>query len=755
MATPDNHPALFPLAVSPPGTTIINGRCRLQTFCGRRFVSVFGVILAQYATSDLMSEAYAMVSLVEQRYAEQNEVARAFNCSTRTVRRYQERFAAGGLPALARTNGYPKGRSRLPQSRDRTVSRLKAEGRPNSEIARHFGVTEKAIRKQLKRLGWQEQRPVQPLLLTDCGSDPNLSASQDATLRTAMLPMPPASDPNLSAFIERPSRDHNPADRAIDRFLARSGLLRDAAPVFSSSAAVPRAGVLLAIPALLKTGVFDCAKAVYGDIGPAFYGLRTTVLTMLLMALLRIKRPEALKEHAPGELGRLLGLDRAPEVKTLRRKLTVLAAFNRAVSFGRELARRRIQAHGGAMGFLYLDGHVRVYHGKHQIPKAHVTRMRISMPATSDYWVNDQGGEPLFVVTAEANEGLAHMLPSVLAELRGLVGERRVTVVFDRGGWSPKLFMGIIAQGFDILTYRKGGCRRIPPGHFRDCSAVIDNREVAYSLADQGVWLLGGKLRLRQVTRLGDDGHQTHIITSRRDLPAIEVAYRMFERWRQENFFKYLREEYAFDALTDYQLDPANPERSVPNPLRKNMDRKLREAKLELQELSSQYGLDAFTSVEARRRTMRGFKIAASETGRAIAAAELRVARLKRRRARLPLRVPVAQVVDGQVVRLSTERKHLTNCLKMVAYQAESELTALIAGHYHRADDEGRTLMQSALASTADLHVTDTELEVVLAPMSSAHRTRAVSALCDELTAQASVFPGSKLRLRYRVAAPV
>ena len=752
MATPDNHPKLFPPAASPPGSTHINGRCRIQTACGRRVVSVSGIILAQYATSDLMSEAYAMVSLVEQGHAGQNEVAQAFACSPRTVRRYQERFAAGGLPALARTNGYPKGLPRLPQSRGQTVARLKAAGQSNGDIARRFGITEKAIRKQLKRLGWQKQWPVQPLLLSDGGSDPNLSDSQNAHLCAPITPATTASDPNLSAFIERPSRDQDPDNRAIDRFLARAGLLHDAVPVFSSNAAVPRAGVLLAIPALIKTGVFDCASNVYGDIGPAFYGLRTTVLTMLLMALLRIKHPEVLKEHAPAELGRLLGLDRAPEVKTLRRKLTILAAFNRAVPFGRELARLRLQTHGGAMGFLYLDGHVRVYHGKHQIPKAHVARMRLSMPATSDYWVNDQGGEPLFVVTAEANAGLAHMLPPLLTELRGLIGERRVTVVFDRGGWSPKLFKDIIAQGFDILTYRKGRARRIPPGRFRDCASVIDSREVAYRLADQGVWLLGGKLRLRQVTRLGDDGHQTHVITSRRDLPAIEVAYRMFERWRQENFFKYLRAEYALDALVDYQLDPANPARTVPNPLRKDMDWKVRQAKLELQELASKYGLDTFTSVEARRRTMRGFKIAASETGRAIAATELRVARLARRRARLPLRVPVAQVVDGQVVRLSTERKHLTNCLKMVAYQAESELTGLVARHYRRAGDEGRTLIQTALASTADLVVTDTELEVVLTPLSSAHRTKAVSALCEELTAQAAVFPGSKLRLRYRVA---
>ncbi len=154
--------------------------------------------------------------------------------------------------------------------------------------------------------------------------------------------------------------------------LARLGLLADAASWFRPGRAIPRAGVLLAVPALVGSGVFEVARAVYGSLGPAFYGLRTTILTLLMMALLRLKRPEALKEHAPPELGRLLGLDRAPEVKTLRRKLGEMAALGRAVAFGRELFSRRVAARGEALGFLYVDGHVRVYHGKHTLPKAHV-----------------------------------------------------------------------------------------------------------------------------------------------------------------------------------------------------------------------------------------------------------------------------------------------------------------------------------------------------------------------------------------------
>jgi hypothetical protein len=149
--------------------------------------------------------------------------------------------------------------------------------------------------------------------------------------------------------------DTDPADRRVDRLMAYMGFIDDAAPLFCSATHVPGAGVLLALPALVGSGVFHCAREIYGSIGPAFYGLRTSVLALLLMALLRIKRPEGLKEHPPENLGRVLGLDRAPEVKTLRRKLARLAAFGRGAQFSRALAQQRVAQRGAAMGFLYVD----------------------------------------------------------------------------------------------------------------------------------------------------------------------------------------------------------------------------------------------------------------------------------------------------------------------------------------------------------------------------------------------------------------
>jgi hypothetical protein len=254
------------------------------------------------------------------------------------------------------------------------------------------------------------------------------------------------------------------------------------------------------------------------------------------------------------------------------------------------------------------------------------------------------------------------------------------------------------------------------------------------------------------VTRLGEDGHQTPIVTSRRDLAAVTVAYRMFERWRQENFFKYLREEYALDALVDYDVEAEDKARTVPNPERRRTDKLLAAAKAELKQVQALYGKAAAANEERERPTIRGFKIAHGKLGQRMREAKERVEVLERRREQLPARVPVAQLAGEPLVRLSRERKHLTNCIKMVAYQAESELLALLRPHYARADDEGRTQVTSVLQSAADIEVAGKELRIRLAPPSSTHRTKAVVALCETLNGMAVRFPGTHLRMRFGVA---
>jgi transposase len=767
--------ALALRSLAPSNIAVINARCAVRAEGDQRVILVNGLPVHHYCADDEVAEAYAMVFLIDSGYAQQADVARAFSRSVRTVRRYQERYAEGGMVALGREEGWRRGRRRIRGKRLRTIEALKAQGLSNREVAHRLGVTENAIRKLVgpSKSPESTQLPLPATLVgserpatmnvsaatsTAKGEDRRAQSAEEKTEDRTSEPTPEAGDGDGDGDDHEPvpmSLDHDASDRTLDRYLAYMGLLNDAAPLFREGVSIPGAGALLALPCLVKSGVFRISHKLYGDIGPAFYGLRTTILTLLLMALLRVKRTEQLKEKDPAAFGRLLGLDRAPEVKTLRRGLTRLAAQHCAEQLGSELARVRVEQRGHLMGFLYVDGHVRAYHGDREISSnAYVTRRHLAMPATTDYWVNDRSGDPLLVITGDVDAALTKAMPRLLSEVRQVIGEQKVTIVFDRGGWSPKLFAQMIKDGFDLLTYRKGHYRRINESRFVRRRGKFDGHFVTYLLHDAPVRFLNSRLRLRQVTRLCDDGHQIQILTSRWDLRDIEVAYRMFDRWRQENFFKYMREEYLLDALVDYRIEPEDPTRTIPNPERRALDKQLREARADVARLEQEFGSAAVNNSEQRRPTMRGFKIAHGKLGKQLRAARSRVSRLFDKRRSVPKRVEIRDFKERAVVKLATERKHLTDIIKMVAYQTESDLIGILRLHYARIDQEGRTLLHELFATAGDIRVSDNELNITLGPLSSPHRTQAAQALCETLDKTNTMFPGSRLQVRFAMRPP-
>lgn len=532
------------------------------------------------------------------------------------------------------------------------------------------------------------------------------------------------------------------------------GQLTEAPPQFAAAEAVRYGGALLALPALLGLGILEAGEQTYGALSKAFYGLRATLLTLAFMALLRIRTPEQLQGHPPGELGMLLGLDRAPEVKTVRRKLWELAARRQATQFSRRLAERWVQEHADAVGLLYIDGHVRAYHGTaHTLPEAWVARRRLCLPATTDIWVNQQDAQPLFVVTAPANDDLLAMLRrEILPEVRRLVGERRVTLVFDREGWSPKFFQEASQQGFDILTYRKGKYPAWPVKTFETVTGVIDGRAVSYDVAERSRTVLPG-FRMREVRRRCANGHQTAVLTTRTDWPIAVVAYRMFERWTQENFFRYMRQHFALDALVTYAAEPADPERTIPNPTRKAVATDLAKTRAALTDLEHAYGQQARANREAQRPTMRGFKIAQAGLNQQISTIEAKIGKLKARLAKLPQRVAVKAVFDeAEIVTLAPEAKHLTDTIKMVAFRAETALVHALTANYARTEDEGHSLIREMLLTSADIlpQPADHRLVVHLHALANPRSNAALARLCDTLNALQVRYPGTDLTLVYQ-----
>jgi transposase len=262
------------------GAVFVNDRVCVQTKEEQRVVFVHGIIFSHYA----------MVTLFETGYADQNDIARCFGYSARTLRRYQERLKAGGLSALARPEGRPAGSPsgrKKNHERNQTVLRLKAKGMSNRWIAGRLGLSEKTVRKSLRRLGWKSDPEPDLPFLSKADSQAKqapVSASQLIETPPSAAEQPPYKMPQPQTGSTAESFDSNPLDRSMDRLLAAIGLLDDALPVFAPTRSLPRAGVLLAIPALVASGLLSTAEKIYGGLGPAFYGLRTTLVAYVLLA---------------------------------------------------------------------------------------------------------------------------------------------------------------------------------------------------------------------------------------------------------------------------------------------------------------------------------------------------------------------------------------------------------------------------------------------------------------------------------------
>jgi Transposase DDE domain len=360
------------------------------------------------------------------------------------------------------------------------------------------------------------------------------------------------------------------------------------------------------------------------------------------------------------------------------------------------------------------------------------------------------------------NAGLTQVLEAIVTEAKGLVpAGQRLTVLFDRGGWSPRLFARLHALGVDIITYRKGKRRPLPRAHFSEHKVQEDGKEKTYWLCDQPRVRVGrlrprrkrrrpagepAYLWLRQITVLREDGRQTVIVTNRTDLTAVEVVRRLFRRWRQENYFKYMEAEFALDALVEYGVEEVSQEVTRPNPERKRVGQERQQARAEVLRLRAQLGAEAEANEERQRPTMRGFKIAQARLRKQLEQAELREQELTRQLRQLPRRVP-AQGVKA----LKAEKKLIVDAIKIIAYQCETALLDRLRPHYARADDEGRTLLHAAFQSSARMEVTEAELRITLAAQSSPHRSEALAKLCRELDAEGVCYPGSGLRVRLAV----
>jgi cell division septum initiation protein DivIVA len=561
---------------------------------------------------------------------------------------------------------------------------------------------------------------------------------------------------------------------AAERVLASFGVAT-ATTKFDEQTDLSCAGVLLSLPALLSNGLLNHSKDF--KLENVYYTEEMIFVCLAFLSLLRVQNINQAGTIPCGELGRVMGLDRIPEVKTLRRRIARFSAKGNVQEWSRKLSESWMAANTGLAGVLYIDGHVNLYYGHATtMPKRFVSRLRLCMSGSTDYWVNDKTGQPFFVVNEVINSGMIEQIktsilprlekdvPNQPSEKQPLQNSKlnKFMIVCDRECYSAEFFDYLWQKRVAICTYNKNVKDKWPEEDFTLYETTLeDGTAEKLKLAEKEITLTFGhekdpkEIKCREVRKLSKSGHQTSIITTNRILDILAIGLYMFARWCQENFFKYMMDNFDIDGLVSYSMEKISETKMLVNPAYKQLDSKLKSlnGKLSKQKLLFANTTLKIENEKGKRLTKAIAKKA--EIYQEIEVLESKITEIKNKKKKVDRKITFASLPpEEKFSNVINVRKQFMDNIKMIAYRAETAMYNLIKsqlGQHHQ--DEGRKLLQQVYSSDADIipDYSNKTLTVKLHNFNNKKEDRVVQYLCEKLNETETEYPGTDLRIIYKL----
>jgi hypothetical protein len=552
----------------------------------------------------------------------------------------------------------------------------------------------------------------------------------------------------------------------VERLAASLGELTEAAARFECCSDVSSGGVLFSLPALLSNGLLYKSEE-YFRLPAGYYGLNSVLIILAFLVLLRVKSLEGVRYMPPGELGKLVGLDRIPEVKTMREKVSILKDSGNVSRWQNDLSRYWMESCPELSGYLYVDGHVRVYFGKQtKLPRRYVSRERLCLRGMTDYWVNDALGQPFFVVTTALTSGLLSMLrteiiPQLLGDVPRQPSEEelkqdlylhRFVLIFDREGYSPAFFEEMFfGHRIACITYKKYPGDDWPQEEFEEVVVQFKNGEKVDMKLSERRLVLSEFFWVREIRRLSPNGHQTSIISSDFKSERCQIAGAMFQRWSQENFFKYMLQHFGIDRLIEYETQPISETARVVNPQYRAIDSQIRKRNSKLTRLHAEFGsktldIDEDKGVVKYEKQM-------AELREQIVFEQNAIRELKQQRKSFPKHVTISQLSkNDKFYKLASDKKHFIDTIKMIAYRAETALANIIRSHMVR-KDEARSVVRQIFNTETNLipHDQNKQLIVELHNLTNEYSDQLAQIICHALNETDTTFPGTDMKIIYKM----
>ncbi len=737
------------LALKPQGATSINEQVCVVPENGEWVYYISMCPVYWHAESDDDHFRLVIAQLIVSGACRHHEIVAAFGLTKNRVCRAVRQLRERGIKSFFEKRATRKGGTRLTAGKLSQAQTFLNRGMSRQDVAEDLQVKKDTLRKAINDGRLEE--PEEQVKISSTLSERSMEDAEAAEgMGTACT-------------------------RLDDRTLGAIFGMREGAPAeFTSCLDVPNGGSLCALPALLANGLLSGITKL-GEV-KGYYSQTHILLVLAIMCVCRIKTVERLQRHyAPGELGNLLGLDRIPEVRCLRYKMDDLAGDSAVEEWAASLSRQWMEDSPETAGFLYVDGHVKVYSGANKLPRRFVSRERLCLRGISTYWVNDAIGQPFFLVEKQIDPGLLETLredivPRLLAEVPNQPTEKeleddpelhRFVIVFDREGYSPAFFKEMWEKyRIACMTYRKNCTDQWALEEFAEVEAVMPRGEkVKMALAERYSRVGSGSdcLWVKEVRKLTNTGHQTAVISTGYSLDMSTVAVSMFTRWCQENFFAYAMHHFPIEILADNKKEVFSGTEKVVNPAWREATRQRNTLNGKITRRQGKFmNKDSEKAACSDHRDHEKWEQKKAELLEEIQELQAEKEALAAKLKDTPKHITWDDLCEeDKFMKLPSGRRRLINTVGMITYRAETAMISMMDNSKLSTTD-ARAILQGLFTSPADLFPDEDNgtLTVRVHTASTPAVNRHLAFLFNELNESETVYPGTNLTMRFTTLSP-
>ena len=769
---------LFP--VFPENASYINSMIAVKTIGNKVYYFNGEMPFYHHQKNNYQSFRFITSQMIELKNVTQVEITKAFKVSKESVKRWTKTYRTKGESGFFEPRkGKKKGNVLNGEVMSKVQSGLDLGKTPKS-IGEELGIKPDTIRKAISygRLTMPETIEV---------------AEQDQGAKTkSQRNQQDSKAPHGMACTNTIGR--------IDAVLKK----KVATPEFENNRAVENAGVLLALPALLSNGLLSHNDVF--DFEEGYYSLPSILLALSFCFMLRVGSIEKISDKPPGELGKLLGLDRIPEVKTLRKKIACLSQGEQSDLWLSRLSKSWMSQHPDLAGVMYLDGHNDVIYSKtSKLPKRYISRFRLAMRGTTDYWVSDKLGQPFFSVSKHVSGSMIETIKQdIVPRLEKDIPYQptkemlekdsllhKFMIVYDRECYSPDFMIDMWEKRISCCTYNKYVKDQWSEKEFREYEIEDEYGEKkTIKLAERGVLIEGKqteklprpitvytfenlktegvaktkttqkriqkkrKIWVREVRRLSDNGHQTSIITTNYKLSLSLIGMYMFARWCQENFFKYMLENFGLDMLISYFRKTIPDTTQLVNPAWRRLDKLVRSISAKLKRLEAKFGALTYQGTDSMdEKQLRKYNDKKADLQEDISIYRNQLNEHKTERKTINKKINFAELPeDEKFDGVHNERKQLVDTIKMIVFRVEMAMASLFRDHTKK-PKEIRSLIVQFFKSDADI-IVDKQKRTLYINIHHQPTNRddvALKALCKVLNETEMEYPGTDMKIIYGI----